>query len=155
MLLCWRTVRFREWKPVHSGPRFTKNLRSDRNRKHISGAKMRFTKIIILWLRVFSNITKLCEWLNVVVTIVCWLTMALVVFFQEDGDVLSVYRNLKISCETALGVANAVRVVCRSGTRPAHPRMLPPRFFFRKKRLSTHPWPYFKWSSSPSPELKS
>ena len=30
------------------GPRFTKNLKSDRNRKHISGAKMRFTKIIIL-----------------------------------------------------------------------------------------------------------
>ena len=27
-----------------SGPRFTTNLKSDRNRKHISGAKMRFTK---------------------------------------------------------------------------------------------------------------
>ena len=27
--------------------------------------------------------------------------MALVVFFQEDEDVLSVYRNLKIFCETA------------------------------------------------------
>ena len=26
------------------GPRFTKNLKSDRNRKPISGAKMRFTK---------------------------------------------------------------------------------------------------------------
>ena len=35
--------------PYHGpGPRFTKNLKSDRNRKHISGAKMRFTKIIIL-----------------------------------------------------------------------------------------------------------
>ena len=30
------------------GPRFTKILKSDRNRKHISGANMRFTKIIIL-----------------------------------------------------------------------------------------------------------
>ena len=30
------------------GPRFTKNLKSDRNRKHISGAKMRFTRIILL-----------------------------------------------------------------------------------------------------------
>ena len=29
--------------------------------------------------------------------------MALVVFFQEDEDVLSVYRNLKIFCETAPG----------------------------------------------------
>ena len=29
-----------------SGPRFTKNLKNDRNRKHISGAKMRFTKIL-------------------------------------------------------------------------------------------------------------
>ena len=29
-------------------PRFTKNLKSDRNRKPISGAKMRFTKIMIL-----------------------------------------------------------------------------------------------------------
>ena len=28
-----------------SGPRFTKNLKSDRNSKHISGAKMCFTKI--------------------------------------------------------------------------------------------------------------
>ena len=27
--------------------------------------------------------------------------MALVVFLQEDEDVLSVYRNLKIFCETA------------------------------------------------------
>ena len=27
--------------------------------------------------------------------------MALVVFLQEDEDVLSVYHNLKISCETA------------------------------------------------------
>ena len=35
---------------------FTKNLKSDRNRKPISGAKKRFTKIIILWLWVFSNI---------------------------------------------------------------------------------------------------
>ena len=26
------------------GPRFTKNLKSDRNRKYISGTKMRFTK---------------------------------------------------------------------------------------------------------------
>ena len=42
-----------------TGPRFTKNLKSDRNRKLISGAKMRFTKIIILRLRVFSNVTKL------------------------------------------------------------------------------------------------
>ena len=55
------------------GPRFTKNLKSDRNRKYISGAKMRFTKIIILWLRVFSNVNKFWEWLDVVVTIVCWL----------------------------------------------------------------------------------
>ena len=31
-----------------AGLRFTKNLKSDRNRKYISGAKMRFTKIIIL-----------------------------------------------------------------------------------------------------------
>ena len=27
-----------------AGPRFTKNLKSDRNRKPISGAKVRFTK---------------------------------------------------------------------------------------------------------------
>ena len=40
--------------------------------------------------------TKLYEWLDVVVTTVCWLTMALVVFLQEDEDVPSVYRNLKI-----------------------------------------------------------
>ena len=53
----------------YSGPRFTKNLKSDPNHKHISGAKMHFTKIIILWLGVFSNITKLWEWLDVVVTI--------------------------------------------------------------------------------------
>ena len=78
---------------VSPGPRFTKNLKSDRNRKHISGAKNLFTKIIIL--------TKLYEWLDVVVTIVCWHTMALVVFLQDKEDVLSVYRNLKIFCETA------------------------------------------------------
>ena len=30
------------------GPRFTKNLKSDRNLKPISGAKMRFSKIMIL-----------------------------------------------------------------------------------------------------------
>ena len=41
------------------------------------------------------------ERLDVVVTIVCWHTMALVVFLQDDEDVLSVYRNLKIFCETA------------------------------------------------------
>ena len=34
------------------------------------------------------------EWLDVVVTIVCWLTMAPMVFLQEDEDVPSVYRNL-------------------------------------------------------------
>ena len=45
--------------------------------------------------------TKLLKWLDVVVTIVFWLTMALVVFLIEDEDVLSVYRNLKIFCETA------------------------------------------------------
>ena len=37
------------------GPRFTKILKSDRNRKHISGAKMRFTKIIIMVARVFER----------------------------------------------------------------------------------------------------
>ena len=40
-------------------------------------------------------------WLGVVVTIGCWHTMALVVFFQKDEDILSVYRNLKIFCEMA------------------------------------------------------
>ena len=42
------------------------------------------------------DITKLKEWLDVVVTIVCWHTMALVVALQEDESVLSVYRNLQI-----------------------------------------------------------
>ena len=41
--------------------------------------------------------TKLSVWINVVVTIVCWLTMALMVFFQENEDV---YRNPKIFGET-------------------------------------------------------
>ena len=31
-------------RSIRPGPRFTKNLKSDRNRKPISGAKMRFTK---------------------------------------------------------------------------------------------------------------
>ena len=35
-------------KGLGSWPSFTKNLKSDRNRKPISGAKMRFTKILIL-----------------------------------------------------------------------------------------------------------
>ena len=48
-----------------------------------------------------QNVNKLEEWLDVVVTIVCWLTLALVVFLQEDEDVPSVYLNLKIFCETA------------------------------------------------------
>ena len=47
-----------------------------------------------------SSVFEHKEWLDVVVTIVGWLTMALVVFFQEDGDVQCVYRNLKIFCET-------------------------------------------------------
>ena len=38
---------------------------------------------------------------SVFVTIVCLLTMALVVFLQEDEDVPSVNRNLKFFCETA------------------------------------------------------
>ena len=46
-------------------------------------------------------ISSVFEWLYVVVTIVCWHTMALVVFHQEENDVPSVYRNLKIFCETA------------------------------------------------------
>ena len=64
---------------------------------------MRFTKNIILCYRVFSNVglTKLSEWQDEVVTIVCWHKMALVVFLQEDEDVLCVYRNLNIFCETA------------------------------------------------------
>ena len=33
---------------LKSGPCFTNNLESDHNRKHIAGAKMRFTKIVIL-----------------------------------------------------------------------------------------------------------
>ena len=31
-------------KVIKTGPRFTKNLKSDRNRKYISGAQMLFTK---------------------------------------------------------------------------------------------------------------
>ena len=49
----------------------------------------------------FSNLNKLLEWLDVVVTIVCWHKMALVLFLKEDEDVPSVYHNLKIFCETA------------------------------------------------------
>ena len=40
------------------------------------------------------NVTKLYEWPDIVVTIVCWHTMTLVVFIQEDEYVPSVYRNL-------------------------------------------------------------
>ena len=55
-------------------------------------------KIMIPLLRVFSKVTKLKEWLDVVVTIVCWHTMALLVFLQEDEvkDAPNGYRNLKI-----------------------------------------------------------
>ena len=70
------------WKSHISGPRFTKNLKSDRNRKHISEAKMCFTKYNFMTTSVFER-----KWLDVVVTIVCWLTMALVVLIQEDVDV--------------------------------------------------------------------
>ena len=48
----------------------------------------------------FSNVNKRSknnEWLDVVVTIVCWHKTALVVFLQEDEDVPSVYSNIKVS----------------------------------------------------------
>ena len=50
-----------------------------------------------------TSVNKLTEWLDIVVTIVCWHKMALVVFLQEDEDLPSVYRCLKIFCETAPG----------------------------------------------------
>ena len=43
---------------------------------------------------IFLNVNKLYEWLDVVVTIACWHKMTLVVVFQVDEDVPSVYRNL-------------------------------------------------------------
>ena len=70
---------------------------------------MHFTKNIILWLREFSNVTLPSEWLNEVVPIVCWHKMALVGFLQEEEDVLSVNRNLKIFCETAPCTLNILK----------------------------------------------
>ena len=93
------------WRCRHScqshGPRFTKNLKSNRNRKPISVAKMRFTKIVIWLLWVFSNVTLRVA--GVFVTIMCLHTMALVVIFPEDEDVRRLYRNLnlKLFYETA------------------------------------------------------
>ena len=43
--------------------------------------------------------------------------MALVVFLQEDEDVLSVYRNLKIFCETAPSMPLAtIALLCKQTT---------------------------------------
>ena len=59
-VLLFSKVNLIEVRSSETGPRFTKNLKSDRNRKPISGAKMRFTKNLNLIITTkFPNVNKL------------------------------------------------------------------------------------------------
>ena len=59
-VLLFSKVNLIEVRSSETGPRFTKNLKSDRNRKPISGAKMRFTKNLNLIITtIFPNVNKL------------------------------------------------------------------------------------------------